>query len=95
MGQRKKGTVEMAKMAKRGMPRKAETDLLNTMAELIDERDDARKLAEDRLIESKALAKQVSYLDERCKELLAEIRMYEQETATLKQIIIDALRQKD
>ena len=32
---------------------------------------------------------------ERCQELLAEIRMYEHETSTLRYIIIDALRQKD
>ena len=32
---------------------------------------------------------------ERNDELLAEIRMYEHETATLRHIITDALRQKD
>ena len=32
---------------------------------------------------------------ERNDELLAEIRMYEHETSTLRYIIIDALRQKD
>lgn len=39
--------------------------------------------------------KDLDELRERNTDLLAEIRMYEHETTTLRYIIIDALRQKD
>ena len=79
-------------MAKRGRPRKAETDLVAMVAELTEERDNARRSSENRFIMSQTLAKQLVAAEDRIKELLAEIRTYEHEHMTLRQIIIDGLR---
>lgn len=59
------------------------------------ERDEYQKLAEDRFIMSQTLAKQLVDAEDRIKELLAEIRMYEHEHDTLRHIIIDAMRGYD
>ena len=82
-------------MAKRGRPRKAETDLVRIIAELTQERDNYCGLAEDRYLTGQVLAEQLVEAEDRIKELLAEIRMYEHETSTLRHIIIDALRGYD
>ena len=94
-------------MAKRGRPRKtaawrpADADayvikaLQDKVAELTEERDIARKGSQERYEYGLMLSKQLEQAEERNKELLAEIRMYEHETALLRHIIIDALRQKD
>lgn len=52
----------------------------------------AEKDAEDRLVSNQVLAKQIVAAEERIQELLAEVRQYEHEQATLRHIIIDALR---
>lgn len=62
------------------------------IAELTEERDNARRSSEDRFLMGQTLAKQLVQAEDRIKELLAEIRMYEHEHMTLKQIIIDGLR---
>lgn len=91
-------------MAKRGRPRKtdgwrpADADAYAIkafqvkVAELTEERDNARRSSEDRFIMSQTLAKQLVEAEDRIKELLQEIRIYEHEHMTLRQIIIDALR---
>ena len=53
---------------------------------------EAKKLAEDRFISGQVMAKQIVAAEDRIKELLAEVRQYEHEIATLRYIIIDALR---
>lgn len=63
--------------------------------DLTEERDNARRASEDRFIMSQTLAKQLVDAEDRIKELLAEIRMYEHEHSTLRHIIIDALRGYD
>lgn len=65
------------------------------IAPLTKERDDYQKLAEDSFLGSQALAKQLVQAEDRIKELLAEIRIYEHEHATLRHIIIDGLRGYD
>lgn len=82
-------------MAKRGRPRKAETDLVTIVAELTDDLNDARQLAEDRFFSSQTLAKQLVDAEKRITDLLEEIRMYEREHDTLRHIIIDAMRGYD
>ena len=94
-------------MAKRGRPRKADgwrpadadayaiKALQAKIGKLTEERDDHQKLAEDRFIMSQTLAKQLVDAEKRMTELLAEIRMYEHETSTLRHIIIDGLRGYD
>lgn len=91
-------------MAKQGRPRKAtawrpadaDAYAINALqvkvGKLTEERDEYQKLAEDRFLGSQTLAKQLAQAEERMKELLDEIRMYEHETSTLRHIIIDALR---
>jgi DNA repair exonuclease SbcCD ATPase subunit len=64
-------------------------------AELAKERDEYQKLAEDRFIMAQTLAKQLVDAEKRITDLLEEIRMYEREHATLRHIIIDALRGQD
>ena len=59
------------------------------------ERDEYQKLAEDRFIMGQTLAKQLVEAEKRITDLLAEIRMYEHETSTLRHIIIDGLRGYD
>ena len=99
----------MAKVAKRGRPKlniKKLQDERNEYYErwqlnlgmLIKAKKDLDALikeTEQRNDHIQDLNDMVGELRERNTDLLAEIRMYEQETATLKQIIIDALRQKD
>lgn len=70
-------------------------DVDDIIAELTDDLNNAQKLAEDRFIMSQTLAKQLVEAEDRIKELLAEIRMYEHEHSTLRHIIIDALRGYD
>lgn len=82
-------------MAKRGKPRKSETELLNIIADLTEERDMARKGSQERYEYGLMLSKQLENAETRIKEMLQEIRIYEHETATLRYIITDALRQKD
>lgn len=79
-------------MAKRGRPRKVEQDLVTIVAELTDDLNDARKLAEDRFHSGQALARQLVAAEDRIKELMDEIRMHEHEHSTLRHIIIDALQ---
>ena len=62
---------------------------------LTDERDGYQKLAEDRFFSNQALSKQLVAAEDRIKELLAEIRIYEHEHSTLRHIIIDAIRGYD
>ena len=64
-------------------------------AELAEEWQEAQKLSEDRFLSNQALAKQLVQAEDRIKDLLAEIRMYEHEHMTLRQIIIDGLRRDD
>ena len=60
--------------------------------DLTEERDNARRSSEDRFIMGHTLAKQLAQAEDRIKELLSEIRTYEHEHMTLRQIIIDGLR---
>ena len=59
------------------------------------EYEETKKLAEDRFISGQVMAKQIVAAEDRIKELLAEVRQYEHEHATLRYIIIDALRGYD
>lgn len=61
-------------------------------AQLMEEWQEAQKLSEDRFLSNQALSKQLVQAEDRIKDLLAEIRMYEHETSTLRHIIIDGLR---
>ena len=53
---------------------------------------EAKKLADDRFISGQVMAKQIVAAEDKIKELLTEVRQYEHEIATLRYIIIDALR---
>ena len=64
-------------------------------AQLMEEWQEAQKLAEDRFIMAQTLAKQLVDAEKRITDLLEEIRMYEREHATLRHIIIDGLRGYD
>lgn len=70
-------------------------DVDSIIAELTHDLENAQKLAEDRFFSNQAMAKQLVAAEDRIKELLAEIRMYEHEHDTLRHIIIDALRGYD
>ena len=63
--------------------------------QLMEEWQEAQKLSEERFLSSQALAKQLVQAEDRIKDLLAEIRVYEHEHSTLRHIIIDALRGYD
>lgn len=64
-------------------------------AQLMEEWQEAQKLSEDRFLSNQTLAKQLVQAEDRIKDLLAEIRMYEHEHDTLRHIIIDAMRGYD
>jgi len=95
-------------MAKRGRPPKidgwryTDADAVKTIkalqakvAKLTEERDEYRQMWEGKLLTNQELALEIIEAEDRIKELLAEIRMYEHETSTLRHIIIDALRGYD
>jgi len=91
-------TVEMLEKVIEGLRRQLidhGTVAEKMIRKLTKERDEAKQGLEDRFISSQALAKQLVQAEDRSKELLAEIRMYEHETSTLRHIIIDGLRGYD
>ena len=72
-------------MAKRGRPKKNMTEELNEALRDNEKLTDMYKVVYRELMSSK----------DEVKELLEEIRLYEHETSTLRQIIIDALKGRD